>query len=226
MSQRVDKYIRKLFLSVVMIGVLFTTYSCTNTEVAATIESPSGESVTTSEEDFSEFFGTMGDEIGIEIDNEANNNEFIGNEVEGGEIGVLLSEAYENVVMSNIIFGSSWSGIYAEEAPENVISSNTLYDNGDWGILLECSNDNEVVGNSFEENGYGGLGLLESDNNEILENDVYDSGCMGVQVMWSEDNLIQWNVVLGSGCFDLYDTSWPLENDWVDNEYETKNWPP
>ncbi|MFC1970361.1 hypothetical protein ACFLV0_00220 [Chloroflexota bacterium] len=72
----------------------------------------------------------------------------------------------------------------------------------------------------------GERGLRDNSNgNMVYENEVFDSTRAGIQTNESSGNLIKENQVLGNGP-DLYDDSdpWPLDNTWVDNEYDTKNW--
>lgn len=64
MGQRMIRNIGRVFFGVVILGVLVTTVGCTSTDVAATQALSSAGS--NSGVDFSEVFGTTGDEIDVE----------------------------------------------------------------------------------------------------------------------------------------------------------------
>lgn len=66
MSKRMIRKMGRLFYGVMILGIVITTFGCTSADSVATkVSSPDG-SVSTSGEDFSEVFGTTGDEIDVQ----------------------------------------------------------------------------------------------------------------------------------------------------------------
>ena len=173
-----------------------------------------------------------------------------GNEVYDNEWGISLYYTNDNVIIENEITGSGHQGILIAfaESPGNLIKRNELADNA-WGIQLQYATGNEVIENEVTGSAFGiivlqstdnlikenefannvrGIWLYQADDNEVIVNEVIDSTTVGIGVLSSSGNLIKKNEVLGSGQWDLFDSSLPLplNNNWVENEYDTANWEP
>jgi len=93
--------------------------------------------------------------------------------------------------------------------------------------MLNDASNSQVMHNEIWDMLHNGLSLWSgSDNNSVKMNEVADAGAFGIAV-FGEGNIMRKNNVSGSGWLDLYDSSYPpgpLANEWVKNEYDTRNW--
>ncbi len=155
----------------------------------------------------------------------ANGNFIEENQVSDSGWGIVLNDADGNEVLENEISDSLTGIMLCQLAKGNQVRENGITADFE-GIFILGANGNFIEENQVSDSGWG-IVLNDANDNEVLENEIASSSEAGISAWLSSGNLIKENEVSGSGWLDLFDDSAPappLDNDWEDNEYDTKNW--
>lgn len=183
---------------------------------------------------------------GISLRSSSSGNLIEKNDISNTRIGITIDGTY-NQVLKNKIKNSTDQGINLRPESKNTLIEKNNISHSNVGITIDGSNS-DVLGNKVSKSRMNGISV-NSAYNEIIKNKVSDSTESGIVLfdLTTTGNLVQDNDVSKNGkwgiaaidnakgntftenklrknyLFDLYDTSDPLANDWVDNKYDTSN---
>ncbi len=118
---------------------------------------------------------------GIFLETDCGNNTIYKNEIyDHTSSGILLDNADDNKIFSNIIMGNS-EGIYIDNSHRSIIKNNTVQNNGGEGIYLWMSNYTLIWNNTVQNNDVEGIFLdTECCHNRIWNNTVNSNGADGI----------------------------------------------
>ena len=134
---------------------------------------------------------------GIELGASSNNNTIEANTIIENSQGIDLIDSDGNVIIDNMVNGSSYAGIYVSNAIFTKIRGNIVYNNTRNGIVLDYGRNGTIAENTVYNNLMNGISLLSSDNNynNITSNTVYNNTENGIKLFNSNFNLISENEV-------------------------------
>jgi large repetitive protein len=119
--------------------------------------------------------------------------------VGGGDLGIGLDRSNDNVLLDNVVAGTSDGGIMVQlGSHSNRVEGNAVSDAGDTGILIKESDRNELVGNSTHGMSDSGITLQTANDGVVSDNDL-GANPGGLQMDGSSRNLVSGNVAVGGG---------------------------
>ncbi|MBS3789126.1 right-handed parallel beta-helix repeat-containing protein, partial [Candidatus Bipolaricaulota bacterium] len=129
--------------------------------------------------------------------NEIRDSEIYDNQWMGIWIGHNPGDGFtaeDNLVKSNIIENSDWTGVVLHYADSNEVIDNDILDNYHDGVFLRNSHYNLIEDNLIEGN-KSGIALHASEENEILDNIIRSNDDWGIFLNDSDDNYIHFNEI-------------------------------
>ncbi|MFX1374349.1 MAG: right-handed parallel beta-helix repeat-containing protein [Promethearchaeota archaeon] len=104
-----------------------------------------------------------------------NNNTVLGNTVERNNRGIYAI-GFDNVIVGNIAFNNSKSGIYLFGAGSANITANSVSLNGEYGIYIRSASNVILNNNIGYNNGFSGIIMRDANNIVASENKMNGSG--------------------------------------------------
>jgi len=136
--------------------------------------------------------------IGIYIGN-SNNNNVTSNTITDCGIGIRLYDSSNNILSGNIISSCGYGiELWAYGSYGNILSGNIVSLSGVDGIVLNGADNNTLSGNIVSSNGQYGITLM-ADNNTIYGNILINNSgsywSSGIYFGWTRNNIISSNTI-------------------------------
>ena len=117
---------------------------------------------------------------GIKLDRSNNISVINNNASNNHNYGICLTSANDNVIYNNTISSNRGAGIsfnfYKLLSERNLVINNVVYNNSWTGINVAFASNNTISENRIINNGYGGISIWESTNNSYSKNQFTNDG--------------------------------------------------
>jgi len=209
------KTVCELMLTMLLIGILTSTFNIQSVKASGTIYIKADGSVYPPDAPISTFDNVtytftddIHDSIVVERDNIVVDGAGYTVEGTGSGSGIILS-GRSNVTIKDVKIKNFLYGVRARESHNNNISGNEIIANSVYGIYLRFSNFDCISGNNITASGVG-IHLYVSSNNNILGNNIRNDG-FGINLDSSSKNTLAGNTMTNNE-YNLYVTGYKLKH--------------
>lgn len=146
---------------------------------------------------------------GLRLDGTSSRNEILGNSFFSNRNGIsnlsLLARA--NRFRDNALFGNLKIGLLLSDAGDNIVRSNRIYRNGNRGVYISgTSVNNYLAGNDIYSNSSWGLGIFggNANRNLVFSNHLWANTSAGIESSYGRRNEYRGNTIRLHGTTGIY----------------------